>query len=203
MATSNEEDRQLLKKCISGDKEASGLFVQRFSDLVYRSVQYTFISKHVKFNHNDLEDLHNTVFVQLFENQCRKLKQYEGRNGCSLATWVRTLTVRIILNHIRKKGVDSMEGRNRLIPLDDLPELREKREEPLTLLEKSEQESLVRDGILKLPPRDRMLIKLHFEQGLSLPEVAETMRISVKNAYTVKHRAIQKLKSYAESVQDQ
>ncbi len=202
MAPSNEEDRQLLEKCISGDRQASGLFVQRFSDLVYRSVQYTFFSKHIQFKQDDLDDLHNTVFVQLFENERRKLKQYEGRNGCSLATWIRTVTVRIVLNHIRKKGFDSMNGRNKLIPLENMPELREKSGEPWALMEKSEQDRLLRDGIENLPSRDRLLIKLHFDQGLSLPEVAETMGLTVKNAYTVKHRAIQKLKSYVESVAD-
>ncbi len=202
MAPCNEDDRQLLEKCISGDRQASGLFVQRFSDLVYKSVQYTFFSKHIQFKQDDLDDIHNTVFVQLFENKCKKLRQYEGRNGCSIATWVRTVTVRIVLNHIRKKGFDSMDGRKKLIPLEDLPELREKTGEPWALMEKSEQERLVRDGIENLPARDKLLITLHFNQGLPLSEVAETMGLSVKNAYTVKHRAVQKLKSYVESVEN-
>ena len=104
MIASSSKDRRWLKKCIAGDKKACIKFVREFSDLVYRSVRNTLWVKNVHFNQYDIEDLHNTVFLKLFENQSQKLRQFKGKNGCGLGTWIRTITVRIVLNHIRKKG---------------------------------------------------------------------------------------------------
>jgi RNA polymerase sigma factor (sigma-70 family) len=46
-----------------------------------------------------------------------------------------------------------------------------------------------------LSPRDRLFMKLHFDQGLSAAEVAAAMQVSVENVYTIKNRAIQRLKT--------
>ena len=199
MKHSSEKNRPLLSGCLAGDRKAYETFVRRFSDPVYRAVQYAFKVKYVSYNASDLEDLHNTVFLCLFENRCKKLRQYQGKNGCSLATWIRIVTVRTVLNHLRKKGIDSMAWQTKRIPLEDLPELKSDGAGPWALMEKAEQERLLQDGIRNLSPRDRLFMRLHFEMGLSLEEVAETMDFSIENAYSVKHRAIQRLKSYVTS----
>jgi len=191
-----EEDQRLVSGCCSGDRKASETFVRQFSDLVYKSVQHTLITRQVHFNREDLEDLHNTVFLQLFEKGRKKLKQYEGRNGCSLASWIRIVAVRIVLNHLRKKGLDALVSQKRRVSLGDLPELKGEGMEPGTIIEKEEKEQLLQDGIRNLSPRDRLFMRLHLEMGLSLEEVAEAMEITIENAYSVKHRAIQRLKSY-------
>lgn len=200
MNRSFQEDRQLLSKCFSGDGKASETLVRKFSDLVYRSVQYTLMARHVPFNKQDLEDLHNTVFLRLFEQECKKLKQYQGKNGCSLASWIRMIAVRTVLDHLRKKGVDAMVWQKKCLPLEDLPELKADEVEPGVEVENAEKERLLREGMRSLPPRYRLFMKLHLEQGLPVAEVAEAMRLSVGNAYTLKHRAIEKLKSYVASV---
>jgi RNA polymerase sigma factor (sigma-70 family) len=194
MTPALRNDKRLLSRCIAGEKKARDKFVRTFSDFIYRSIQYTFTNRHLDFNPSDVEDLHNTVFLNLFDNDCHKLKQYKGLNGCSLTTWIKIVTVRMVLNHIRKKGVDSMVWRKNRFALDDLPELKSNTAEAWALLEKAEQERLVQKKIQKLPARDRLFIKLHFAKGCSIKEVAEVMQLSVDNAYTVKHRAIQRLK---------
>lgn len=39
-------------------------------------------------------------------------------------------------------------------------------------------------------------MKLYIDSGYSIKEIAETMKVSVDNVYTIKHRAIKKLKTY-------
>ncbi|MCK4727993.1 MAG: sigma-70 family RNA polymerase sigma factor [Desulfobacterales bacterium] len=199
MNRSFEEDRQLLSECFAGDRKASETLVRQFSGLVYGSVQYTLMAKHVSFNRHDLDDLHNTVFLRLFDQGCKKLRQYEGRNGCSLSSWIRMIAVRTVLDHLRKKGVDTMVWQKKRITLEELPELKADGVEFEAQIEKAEQGRLLQDGMQRLPPRDRLFIKLHFDQGLSVAEVAEAMQLSIDNAYTVKHRAIQRLKSHVAS----
>ena len=200
MNHSFQEDRDLLSECLSGNRKASGTLVRRFSDLVYRSVQYTLMTRHVPFNKQDLEDLHNTVFLRLFEKRCRKLRQYQGKNGCTLASWIRMIAVRTVLDHLRKKGVDAMVWQEKCIPLEALPELRSDEVEFGDQIEKAEQGRLLQEAMQKLLPRDRMFMKLHFNHGLSIGEVAEIMQLSISNAYTLKHRTIQRLKSHVASV---
>jgi len=195
MNDSFEENRELLSKCFAGDRKAAENFIRRFSSLVYKSVQYTLMAKQVSFSKSDLEDLHHTVFLKLFEREFAKLKQYKGKNGCSLASWIRIITVRTVLDHLRNKGYDAMGWQHRRIPLDQLPDLRFDDLEIENRLEKSELNRLLRVCIERLSPRDRLLIKLHFYEGFPLSEVAEIMQLSANNTYTLKHRAVQRLKS--------
>ena len=183
----------------SGDRKSSENFVRRFSSLVYKSVQYSLKTKQASFSKQDLEDLHHTVFLKLFERGFAKLKQYKGKNRCSLASWIRIITVRTVLDHLRNKGYDSMGWQNRRIPLDQMPELRFDEFEIDDRLEKIELNRLLQICIERLSPRDRLLIKLHFYQNSSLSEVAEIMQLSISNAYTLKHRAVQRLKSQVAS----
>ena len=199
MMAASRKDRRWLKKCTAGDKRACERLVKEFSDLVYRSVRHTLGVKNVNFNQDDLEDLHNTVFLKLFENQGKKLGQFKGKNGCGLGTWIRIIAVRIVLNHIRKKGLDSITGQKKRIPLEDIPELGLADSGMLAEIEKADKLQSIKDEIRKLPPRDRLFLLLHYENGYSLKEVAKTMKLSLNNAYTIKHRAIQKLKSTLEN----
>lgn len=195
MSRSCEEDRNLVARCVAGDRGGAEILVRRYSDLVYRSVQYTLTARHVAFTRYDLEDLHNTVFLNLFERGRRRLAQYQGRNGCSLASWIRLITVRTVLDHLRKKGVDALSWQQRKMPLEQLPELAAEGTGFGTGAGKEKWERLVQIGLEKLPPRDRLFMKLHFHEGLSIAEVAETMQLSVDHAYTIKHRAIARLRS--------
>lgn len=198
MRSSLRKDRRLLSRCLSGDRRACEKFVRTYSDLVYRSIQHILTVKHISFTQSDLEDLHNTVFLKFFENNCKKLRQYRRENGCGLATWIRIVTVRLVINHIRKKGLDSMVGQQKRVALEDVSELKADDMEAWTALEKSEQQRLLQEGIRNLSPRDRLFFKLHYERGFSIKEVARAMRLSVDNAYSVKHRAIQRLKARIE-----
>lgn len=191
-----EKDRQLFGRCVAGDREAAEMLVRRFSDLVYHSIRQILAARQAKYSQDDIADLHNTVFLELFENRRKKLAQFKGKNGCSPATWIRTITVRIALSHLRKKGVDSLGERNRLRAFEDIPELRDHRIQPHEMLEMEERQRLFRQGLEKLPSKDRMFIRLHIEQGLSVPDAGEIMNMSAQNAYTFKHRVVRKLKSY-------
>jgi len=192
------EDKQLLFRLLSGNKKASEELVRQFSNPVYKTIQYTLMARNISFSKDDLEDLHNTVFLLLFDNQCKKLKQYEGRNGCSLFSWVRMITVRTVLDHLRKKGLDTITSRKNLIPTDNLSELKDAGSNALDKMEQEEQIQLLNSAIQNLPARDQLFLKLHIKKGLGINEVAVIMQLSSSSAYTLKHRAIKKLKQYME-----
>jgi RNA polymerase sigma-70 factor (ECF subfamily) len=201
MKTSPDEDRLLLSRCFSGDGEAWEIFVRRFSNLVYQAVRHTLMAKHMPFSRLDVDDLYSTIFLEFFEKGHRKLRQYRGTNGCSLSTWVRVVAVSIVLDHVRKKGLDGLSAQKTRIPIDDMPALGTRdHDDVFEHMERAEQERLLRDAIQYLPPRDRLFVKLHFEKEVPVDEVADAMQLSINNAYTIKHRIIAKIRSYLDSV---
>ena len=200
MKSSLNEELRLLSKCLDGDKEASELFVRRFSGLIYYSVRQTLAAKGIPFGNEDLEDLHNTIFLNLFEKNARKLSQYKGKNGCSVASWLRVVAVRTVLNHLRRKGFDGFVRPGEQIPFEELSHKDREDLGPLALMERAEQKRIIHEAIQFLAPRDRLFIRLFFEEGLSIEEVADSLGISLQNAYTVKHRAVQKLKSHIKDI---
>ena len=195
MKHSVHEDRHLLSRCLDGDREASELFVRRFSGLIYHSVRHTLATKGMPFSSEDLEDLHNTIFLHLFENRCRKLSQYQGKNGASLASWLKVVSVRTVLNHIRGSAHRAL-WQDRQISFENLSDQDREALGPLASMEKAEQRRLLQSAIQLLSPRDRLFMRLFFEEGLSIEEVAEFLGISLENVYTVKHRTVQRLRSH-------
>jgi len=135
MKSSVGEDRALLSRCFSGDREAEETLVRQYSNLVYYAVQRTLMMRHVPYNSQDLEDLHNTIFLRLFEAKGKKLRQYQGKNGCSLATWIRTVAARTVLDHLRKRGVNGIAAQDRKIPLEEIYGLASDDSNALTLIE--------------------------------------------------------------------
>ncbi len=186
-------DLKLIKKCVSGNGAAAEAFVRDYSDIVYRSIQHTLLVKHIRFTRSDLEDLHNTVFLQLFDKKGRKLKQYKGKNGCGLKTWIRIVTVRIVLNHVRKKGFDSINRHKKQLDLEALVELKTDEKTLLARMETAEQSEFLLQCIEMLSPRDQLFLKLHFFQELSVIEAATIMGIPAQNCHTIKYRVLKKL----------
>jgi RNA polymerase sigma factor (sigma-70 family) len=91
--------------------------------------------------------------------------------------------------------VDGPLWENKKTPLERLSWMKGEDQGPLALMESAEQKELVHEGMQSLAPRDRLFMKLHIDRGLRVEEVAEVLQISVQNAYVVKHRAMEKLKS--------
>jgi len=193
----HSSDRQLVDRCVAGDRDAAGKFVRTYSELIYASVQQVLRSKNIRFVPQDLEDLHHDVFLKLFENRCRKLNQFQGRNGCSLKTWLRVVCVRIILNHLRKNRIGSLRNRPFNLALDQVPALCDDHDSALQRLEKKERLKRLQNGLDKLSVRERQVFQRGLVDGWSSGQIAADMNLSVQNVYTIKHRVLKKLKQFA------
>ncbi len=197
--TRNGGDRHLIAGCLDGDAEAQTLLVRRFSNLVYASVLGTLKSKSKTLSENDIEDLHSTVFVRLFERGCRKLAQYQGRNGCSLASWIRMITVRTVLDHLRRRK-DALAHEKDMVPLEAVADLAVTCPSPWDCLAAKERERCLEAGLAVLAPRDRLLIRMHCLEGCSLQQTAQVLQVSDANIHSVKHRAVQRLKRAVDKI---
>jgi RNA polymerase sigma factor (sigma-70 family) len=187
-------DIALIDGCLTGDQTVREQFVRRFSRLVFSAIHGVVKSKNAVLSEQDIEDLHSTVFVSFFEQRCRKLRQFEGRNGCSLASWVRMVAVRTVLDHLRR-GRDALARPERVAPLELTRELAAgEQASPWACVQAKEQQALIRQGLQRLSDRDRLMIQLHCLEERPLAQVALMLDVSEVNVHSVKHRAVQRLK---------
>jgi len=196
----NVRDIELIAQCVSGRQEALEAFVCQYSDLIYRSIQHTLKIKHVAYTVQDVEDLHHSAFLQLLDHNCRKLGQYEGKNGCRLSSWLRVVIARMVLNQIRKKGHGALTWRRKQVSLDHMAELKSDDADAVSVIEKLERMQVIGRSIRRLSLRDQQFVHLCFDQELPSAEIARIMALTTQNVYTIKHRVIQRLKTDIESI---
>jgi RNA polymerase sigma factor (sigma-70 family) len=194
-----EEDRRLIKGCLDGDSKRLEEFIRIYSPLIYRYVQQTLTSSTIPFDEEDLKEHHNSVFVLLLEHKCKKLEQFKGQNGCSLASWVRLITCRTVLNKLREESGDANWVEYRL-PIEEAADVLYDELSAMEYMELEEKKRFIRDCIKKLGSRDRLFLKLHVEQDLPVPKVARIMQMSSDNAHTLRYRAFDRLKKMVEKV---
>jgi RNA polymerase sigma-70 factor, ECF subfamily len=186
---------ELLQGCIRGDADARRRLVAEYSGIVSYGVSVIFQQFGRPSRREEIEDICQDVFLALFDQDARKLRQYQGRNGCSLASWLRVVANRLTIDRLRREG--------RTVSLDD-PNNRESwrireaepdaRPGPEPLVEEAQRASRVRELIAQLAPKDQLFVQLFYFQGLPIEEVANTIGITTNAAYVRKMRLHEKLR---------
>ena len=190
------EEHDLLTRCISREKAAWDEFVERYSSLIYNHIRRCLRANAVPQHREDLEDLHHSVFQALLEEDCKKLKQFEGR--CSLASWLRVITTSTVIDALRK--------RRAVIRLDALGEdgipLHERISNPSPGVEEgiveTQRRELLKKALVEIGPEDRLLAVLIYQREMPIEEIAAVMKLSKEAIYTRKHRLRDKLRKIVE-----
>lgn len=195
MDYSKLSEGDLLKKCLHGDKDAWDVFVIKYSKLIYHSICRTFKAKNFSFNSQAADDLHQDVFLLLYKSNFKKLRQFKGKNNCSLASWLRMIASRTAIDFMRShKSHVSIESAS--ADGDDLIDtLSNGRDLPDKSIEKLEWYELLRGLIEGLSPKDRYLFELWVNQELPDKEIAQVLHLSIDAVYMRKNRLKEKLKT--------
>lgn len=194
MKSEHQDDFRLLTDCIDGKQEAWDEFVRCYSKLVYYSITKALRSHNCNLQHEDVEDIYNGLFLSLIENDYKKLRQFEGKRGCTLSSWIRLITIRHTIDFLRsqRKHIsldqegDSTDPLIETVPDDNLPIEKQ--------IEQSETERIFREAISELPSSDRLFMKLYYENELPPEEIAKIMHVSVNTIYSKKNRIREKIK---------
>lgn len=110
----------------------------------------------------------------------------------SLAPWLFTVCRRLLIDYQRKS--------KRLIPMTAAATLTldntldESTPEPARALESKDDSNRLHSLIRTLPERQRELVRLKFEAGLSYRDIASATGLSVSNVGTLLHQAVQSLR---------
>ncbi|MFN3198737.1 MAG: RNA polymerase sigma factor [Bradymonadia bacterium] len=198
------DDHTLLLRCIDGDGDAWHLLVGRFTRYVYHLIRATAHRYNAALSEAAVADLHNDLFLALLEDDRRRLRAYEGKNGCSVRSWIRIITIRRTLDHLRRQKptlsldalTDDSEDRATMPePVDPGPD-------PLEhLIEQGAQRrrEALGDIASALSDADRLLLSLIYERQMPAPQIAALLRVKVGAVYTRKNRLIARLRRLAEA----
>lgn len=139
-------------------------------------------------------DAYTYLLERLSQDNCRKLRAYTEDPRSKFTTWLVVVARRICIDHHRAKygrvrNEESRAERERLglrrslagLPegtefTDDIPD--ENAENPAEALERAELSNEIRMLCESLPPADRLLLNLRFDDGLSAAEIATILRLS-------------------------
>jgi len=187
-----EQEKTLIAGCIKGDKATWDGFVQQYSNLVYHTIRKTLTLHHTESRDEMVEDLYQEFFISILQNNCRKLAQFRGDGGCTLASWLRVVASRLTIDFLRKERHPEVEVTETIA--SDQPGA------PDLMLDR-EQADLLSRSIDSLSSRDRMIIELFYQQALPSQEIASILKISVGALYTQKSRILDRLRQNFENFQ--
>ncbi len=179
-------EKELLTRCLDGDKQAWDDFVLKYSRLVRHSLFHTLGDKNPRIQSDTVDDLHQDVFASLMENNSKKMRQFRGENGCSLASWIRLIAVRKARDYLRKNPpVISIEQNP-----DGVENFGRSGEEPNPESETSRQEYLeiMREALKRLHPRHQLFVELFYRRELDVDEISQIMNLTPNGVHQLHHR---------------
>jgi RNA polymerase sigma-70 factor (ECF subfamily) len=192
---SKEEEGKILETCVLANQCIE--LVRQYINLVGNVAKKTYVKKGIRYSPQDIEDRRQDVFLALFNKNKEKLRLYNPVNGLSLDGWIRLITVRSVLDYFKsRKEILNKKEPGLRIPIEDM-------EDDIELIAKGkhsnpERETLhkitLMDALEKLPPDQRLVLKLEYIKGLSVQEIAEITGKTVNNIYQIKNRALKRLK---------
>jgi RNA polymerase sigma factor (sigma-70 family) len=182
-----DTEKSLIAGCLARDKKAWDTFVSQYSPLVYHTINSTLALYRAEPSREEIEDLYQEFFVRLLRDEFKKLRQFKGERGCSLASWLRIVAARLTIDYLRKSPPKTKAAV--YYAPSDAPD-------PLGCLIDSEKEDMVLHAIRSLPPRDRLLLNLCYRQALPPQQIAGILKISIAAVYTQKTRLLAKLRDF-------
>ena len=144
------------------------------------------VARQVGHDYDAAMDAYTYILEQLRAGDYHRLRGYAGDGRSKFTTWLVVVARRLCLDHLRHRygrarengaaGADSRAGRKRLEDLlaeqVEVTELPDAAAGPEAELIGSEQSQTLAAGLAALEPRDRLLLKLRFENDLSAREIA-------------------------------
>jgi RNA polymerase sigma-70 factor (ECF subfamily) len=163
------DEQELIAQIVSGDQELYSTLIDRYKDALYRHCFYIVRDEDVA------EDMAQEAFIKAFVH----LSKYDAAKA-SYKTWVFTIATRECMTYLR---------RNKPLPLQG--------EELLTSNQPADQmakEREVYDAVMRLQPKFRTVITLHYWHGYSYEEIAKAMDAPIGSVRGWLFRAKKELK---------
>lgn len=174
------DDKQLIDRIIAGNNLLAAHFLKQkcLSTFVYIN------NTRLKGLDLDVDDLINDFYLYLQENNWEKLRTF--RFESKLQTWINLVASRYLLKKYYK---DLKEKARKGTQIDEIQ----------SFIDNDQNNKLVKteliEAIAQLKDKRGQLVILLFLQGFDSGEIGEQIGTTTSNVYTIKSRAIEKLRT--------
>ncbi len=162
------EDHEIISLVLSGKIESYEKIIRRYNRYLYK------IGKSYGFGHNDVEDLMQETYINVFVN----LKKFESRS--SFKTWI----VRIMLNNCyhKKQNLKHREQQRNEV-LNEISNMMYSGgiEETRDAVQNEELKKILEAAIHRIPENYRLVFTLRELNGMSVRETSEALNITEGN----------------------
>jgi RNA polymerase sigma factor (sigma-70 family) len=164
--------------------EAWSRFVARFSPLLLHT------ARTVAREHDRAMDAYAHLLEQLHEDDGRRLKQYLEDCGAQFTTWLVIVARRLCIDFLRHRYGRTPAAPSRMadhatrrrledlvaVEIGEMVALTEPGAGPDEMLRRRDRDDALRRALAELPPAQRLLLALRFEDELPVREIAKLLR---------------------------
>jgi RNA polymerase sigma-70 factor (ECF subfamily) len=165
-------DRALVLRTRRGEVEAFGEIVRRYQNSVF-NVCYRLFGER-----REAEDLTQEAFIRAFQ----RLETFDPDRP--FGPWIRRVATNLCYNHLQKKNLVQVQ-------LEDERDFvaGSRGENPEEVQTIKDQQTTVREAILRLPPAYRAVIELRHYQDMSYTEIGYTLELTISQVKSHLFRA--------------
>ncbi len=189
-------DLEFVQRCVSRDKKTWDAFVEKYSRLIYNYIYSVFKNKGYRANPEIISDLYQEIFVSLIKDDYKKLRQYKAKNGASLASWLRIITINSTIDFLRQqRPIVSLDddSKDEALSLKETLKDNSSSKQDEVLLNKENLESLS-DCIAQLNNEDKYFLDMHIYRYVDLEDLKIVFNVSRSAIDMRKSRIIQRLR---------
>jgi RNA polymerase sigma-70 factor (ECF subfamily) len=168
---------------LAGDQLAWRRFTVRYDRLINRCIARIAARCGRSLSSDDIAEIQAGLQAQLCANGMAKLRCFDAERGRRLASWIGLLAVNCAHDHLRALRREPPRA-----SLDECEEMGAELPQPDEVLDLKERALLAVEILRDFSEKDREFVALYFGEELSVEQIAERMRISVKTVYSKKHK---------------
>jgi len=173
-----------LKSCSMKDKKAWNTFIDKYSSLIYLYINKTLKRYSTISQNGEADEIFNSVFLALLDNDCRRLKIFRGKNEYAFLAYLREISFHMT--------VDFLRNRRSFVHLDGIQNYFPKQDHSISLDQKDLKKII---SILcgELPSRHYYLFRLIYEEELDSSEIAHIMGLNLNALNQLKFRMMKNI----------
>ncbi|MCB9736283.1 MAG: sigma-70 family RNA polymerase sigma factor [Deltaproteobacteria bacterium] len=188
-----------MARCLERAPGAWDELVDRYSRLIFGVVYETLRRHGASCAPDQVDELFHATFLALIDRDQRRLRHWGGR--CSLASWLRVVTVSVVIDALRKRRAFAPIPEEDAGPvIDALVDPGDAAQERLLAFERG---GAVRRAMRRLSETDQALLTMLFVDDLAPGAIAERLGILPGAVYTRKNRALARLRDALAAVEDE
>jgi RNA polymerase sigma-70 factor (ECF subfamily) len=191
---------ELLAAVLGAKPGAWAGFYKRYERLIITCIKKVLHRYTAYYGEEDIEDMVNTVCLNLVKDDHRKLRTYDATRGYKLSSWVGLIATNTAHDALRRRDPihASLDGTG---DDDDAPvQYADEGPGPGEALEQREEWRSLIAAIRELPGGDQEFLSLYYDQELAPEEIAQRMGISVNTVYSRKNKVREKLRRIVEQL---